>query len=1657
MERDKLEDILVTIPKTTKLNGGTGFIVLREELGTGLAFTCAHVLGELGVGDTLNCTIRNDNFNAIVVYKSPEERLDFGIIRVERCPPMPQAQLSCEPPVIGTKDEDEMTLLGVERQGAFNFNKVRGSYEGNDTHRATEPLLTAKCSVTEGMSGGPAWHAKSKMIIGIIKGRMADPIVDKNVGMLDSNVTSYCVPMSEIFKAILKDRNHELGELRAHVKIWQVTRVTSRVTNDFPESLIQKKLKTFIEPDLKSFPYYVNRVETMSKIESSLKEGQSPIIIIGNTGMGKTSLMKKLAGQHPDALFWLLDTNEGKLISQVIIFREKMRSKFDIDVNDIVNFDASAAFKQILEKGNNLARERGTKFIIGIDGLDQQPEFQKTLENLNYEEYPYLTIIVATRPPFLENEIRGRILVNIFSDNEATAFISKYLQFQAHLFPALPYTAINIFTEKFGKKIVQQTKGHPQYLKCILNQFLKGYQNKTNTIFTQFQKILEELPSELNDYYKKSFPRGKNETERLARAISQVLVLAREYLPLKDLGIILDKSTDEINRAIPLIYAFLKNLNDTWIIDHSSYRDFLLDYWSKNQLEWARKTHIKLFKFYKNLLPEFPSKKKFHTRFYLFALEHLLGGGMGAQILDYINEDFLLGKEECLLQGWANGSDIGSNIYEDFDVIFSHFASIDIVTVDLIPLLIKLGFLKSWKTHGIWEQFVKLGLIDAEILIDPYRGLLDASKITSNEIREKLILKTINELSARGDFDFALKVTSDINSPQYKCAALLRIGEKSKNREVFNKILQLITNNRRNMDEELILNFIVISFNLNFFSEMMEGIKFIEDPRTKACSYFNIAEKMVLSKNILDVGMLFKLGWEAISNITDPHQKTAVFQSLAYIIEELKNTNFQNHEQEMLQDYIKILKSEVEVLESHVAASYTPENLMAILQNLTAFYYNLNLKEQVRKIVENILQVVQKLKKGDDQTHSYLFAIKMLIYLGLSGDEIESRLHNIPPHQNAILHANLSIIYQDEKRLSDYQRCLVITWEQVQKIMDVRQEISTYCDLSMVFASNNQIPEAFNAISKGVTVIQSQLDDGFGNERNSALGEFINVLLKIGDFDRALEIVTLIQDHHLKILNYAEIIRQSVLQKAFDKGKEILEYSWQLILGQTINVTPTPDTDWEINSFILELRSDYLEDFKDYVKTFPREIGKIWTYLELASFGIEAEEYGKSIELLAEIRIWINDISSFPRKNMILLAICKLYLTVNKPQKALNILRSLDIPIYNFKNPTNLEEWTSHYKVILLSQTAILYAQMENLHYARLILDEVREQISSSHFINYELCEDLFYSLGSLIKSFARHGYFSQAIAGLEYALDIGCGYLISGNSDYNPIELLCWGLLTLKNQKKKIIGSENFGTAMNFNILTTISTDKDHLDVYLKILQEKTEKIQEPRERFLIYLENARTYAQLNQYLGGRMILEEAVKLLPDIEKTEDYLYLISSLIRQCLNLKDLEKSEIVFLNLQKMKPLISGNYKNCSQIQQAFFEETRFQNSILDDGEAGMQIHESWQHEYLNVLYAGCLIEVGFLSKSKELLDVALRSAVGLDAGYGQIIALMSIIRLYIEHGEFSTIITLSKQYPELPTKQFNHRSTVPEIIASQICIGHDPIIALDLKNKNSLTSLK
>ena len=295
---------------------------------------------------------------------------------------------------------------------------------------------------------------------------------------------------------------------------------------------------------------YIGRKEYFERLDRHIKENSQPLVILGESGSGKSALLSNWAleykEKHPED-FMILHFISSSAIStdwtaMVRRIMEEFKRKFDIQ-GDIP--DKPEELRSAFANWLYMASAKG-KVIIILDALNQLEDRDQALDLVWLPPVipENIRLFLSTLPgkPLAEIQKRNWQTLNIkpFTENEQKEYIEKYLK---------------QYTKQLEKDIIEKIVKHkqtaiPLYLQALLEE-LRLYgdyftlKNKTEnyleaeTITELYQKILERYEEvyekDRKNLVKDAFSliwaarRGLSETELMELLNSVNYPLPRAY------------------------------------------------------------------------------------------------------------------------------------------------------------------------------------------------------------------------------------------------------------------------------------------------------------------------------------------------------------------------------------------------------------------------------------------------------------------------------------------------------------------------------------------------------------------------------------------------------------------------------------------------------------------------------------------------------------------------------------------------------------------------------------------------------------------------------------------------------------------------------------------------------------------------------------------------------------------------------------------------------------------------------------------------------------------------------------------------------------------------------------------------------------------------
>ena len=236
-------------------------------------------------------------------------------------------------------------------------------------------------------------------------------------------------------------------------------------------------------PDTKFFCDLSTHCDAIKIIKHCIENGEGFIKIIGEVGLGKTILCRKIIGLF-DENYLVCYLPDPDLSPESL--RVEIASKLGINISESEN--QHILINEIKSKLYELAQNR-TKTIILVDEAqamnDNTLEALRLITNIDDGEDKYLFVILVGQPELDQRllvshlrQLRQRITVNYYleslSPTETDAYISRRLIVAGHKHGI-------IFTKKARNYLVKISRGVPRILNILCNKSLLVAYNDSNT------------------------------------------------------------------------------------------------------------------------------------------------------------------------------------------------------------------------------------------------------------------------------------------------------------------------------------------------------------------------------------------------------------------------------------------------------------------------------------------------------------------------------------------------------------------------------------------------------------------------------------------------------------------------------------------------------------------------------------------------------------------------------------------------------------------------------------------------------------------------------------------------------------------------------------------------------------------------------------------------------------------------------------------------------------------------------------------------------------------------------------------------------------------------------------------------------------------------
>lgn len=489
-----------------------------------------------------------------------------------------------------------------------DFNRVNNSIDSLIKHRnsfahgSTPSVKQAEKDILELWPNverilESTWLIESKIEV-IKEGELKKPYLIKDKGEI---IELYPIVQYIEYKSYIDDKSiWFLNDLSTYakrkVKILHYPTATHHIEEMYYDYLEQRlpinEWKKLATDEFKEKIYYLSngfkgRICELEQIEAFIKEHEKGCVMIyGNPGVGKTSLMAKIIAQYKydkdlsdqyEVIDFFAKNNSGYTSGfsyyyylQRIIGKYS-KGKYKEDNEDEIKHIILYQLKQRSEKIGK------KKLILIVDGLDEAEE--SLLKVLPTEYLPNIIYIYAGRPterlrdymsyfayfPLLKlkiegldrNDVRGILIESV----------NKYL---------LKDEQVNY--------VWKMTEGNPLYLNELCNYIQEQGIQTLDSV---------ELPKSLEACYDLKMRELYKKNEQTGCDILYMLACAKDYLDTDMLEDLLDIKESEVNQGIASVYEFLVIIHmegkELYQLFHETFREYLLKLKSDKIIEMEQK------------------------------------------------------------------------------------------------------------------------------------------------------------------------------------------------------------------------------------------------------------------------------------------------------------------------------------------------------------------------------------------------------------------------------------------------------------------------------------------------------------------------------------------------------------------------------------------------------------------------------------------------------------------------------------------------------------------------------------------------------------------------------------------------------------------------------------------------------------------------------------------------------------------------------------------------------------------------------------------------------------------------------------------------------------------------------------------------------------
>lgn len=214
-------------------------------------------------------------------------------------------------------------------------------------------------------------------------------------------------------------------------------------------------------PDLRYFFNSGSRGDIVQAIQFALDRGDGIVKIVGEVGVGKTTILRKLAYELP-SIYRVIYINSPNLLPQDILLF--MCHEFGIDVDySLPKFNAISRLRDFFIENHAMGR----KCVIMIDEAQAIPmvtlEEIRLLLNLETDNHKLVQILLFGQPELDANlqkpeirQFKSRISHSIYLLPLSPKEVESYLNFRMRV---AGYVGKDLFSPRIAKKIAKKTGG----------------------------------------------------------------------------------------------------------------------------------------------------------------------------------------------------------------------------------------------------------------------------------------------------------------------------------------------------------------------------------------------------------------------------------------------------------------------------------------------------------------------------------------------------------------------------------------------------------------------------------------------------------------------------------------------------------------------------------------------------------------------------------------------------------------------------------------------------------------------------------------------------------------------------------------------------------------------------------------------------------------------------------------------------------------------------------------------------------------------------------------------------------------------------------------------------------------------------------------------